>query len=149
MKGYEILELCTGIRQSCAVVDSGQAQGGAAHPMQPSFPTASGGTGHLPGDAGEPNAQHYQPPPGVSQQPSVSGPGQKVYGPPGHPPVPSTFPSSVQAVVAAQQRNNRIAPVNKPNGLDPMALLTERENRLVALFLLISSRHNPLSAVMI
>jgi len=101
--------------------------------MQPSFPSASGSTGHTAADAaGESDAQHYhQSAPGVGpQQPSVTGPGQKMYGPPGHaPPVPGSFPTSLQAVVATQHRNNKIAPVNKPNGLDPMALLTERENR--------------------
>ena len=98
--------------------------------MQPSYPNASSGPGHSAGDATESEAQQrYQSAPGIGQQTSVSGPAQKMYGPPGQPPVPSTFPASVQAVVAAQQRNNRIAPVNKPNGLDPLALLTERENR--------------------
>jgi len=97
--------------------------------MQPSFPNASGGPGHSGADTADSDAQRYQSVPGVGQQTSLSGPGQKMYGPPGQPPVPSTFPASVQAVVAAQQRNNRIAPVNKPNGLDPMTLLTERENR--------------------
>ena len=104
-------------------------QRGAVHPMQPSFPNAQGSTGHTAADAGESDAQRYQAAPGIAQQPSISAPGQKMYGPPGQPPVPGTFPTSLQAVVAAQQRNNKIAPVNKPNGLDPMALLTERENR--------------------
>jgi len=99
-------------------------QRGAVHPMQ-----SSGGPSQPPADATESENQRYQAAPGIGPQTSVSGPGQKLYGPPGQPPVPSTFPASVQAVVAAQQRNNRIAPVNKPNGLDPMALLTERENR--------------------
>ena len=114
-----------------AVVESGQMQRPGMHPMQSSFPSASGSTGHSAADAGEPDTQRYQTAPGMAQpqQPSVSGPGQKMYGPPGQPPVPGTFPASLQAVVAAQQRNNKIAPVNKPNGLDPMALLTERENR--------------------
>lgn len=112
-----------------AAVESGQMQRGGMHAMQPSFPNASGGTGHSAADAGESDAQRYQAAPGVGQQPSVSGPGQKMYGPPGQPPAAGSFPASLQAVVAAQQRNNKIAPVNKPNGLDPMALLTERENR--------------------
>ena len=97
--------------------------------MQPSFPSASGGPGHSAGDAADSDAQRYPSAGSMGQQTAVPGPGQKMYGPPGQPPVPSSFPASVQAVVAAQQRNNRIAPVNKPNGLDPMALLTERENR--------------------
>ena len=113
-----------------AVLESSQMQRGGMHPVQqPSFPNASAGSGHSAADAAESDAQRYQSAPAVGQQPSAPGPGQKMYGPPGQPPVPSTFPASVQAVVAAQQRNNRIAPVNKPNGLDPMALLTERENR--------------------
>src|ERR1041385_8416595 len=36
-------------------------------------------------------------------------------------------PASVQAAISMQQRNNRIAPVAKPQGLDPMTLLQERE----------------------
>jgi len=114
-------------------VESGQMQRGGMHPMQPSFPNASGVAGHSAGDAPESDAHRYQTGPGLAQQPSVSVPGQKMYGPAGQPPVAGSFPTSMQAVVAAQQRNNRIAPVNKPNGLDPMALLTERENRSVAL----------------
>ena len=123
------------------VVDLGQVQRGPMqqqqHPMQPSSfpPNASAGSAHpaAAADAADSDAQHYQSAPGAAPQPSVmpGPPGHKMYGPPGQPPVPGSFPASVQAVVAAQQRNNRIAPVNKPNGLDPMALLTERENRWV------------------
>lgn len=47
----------------------------------------------------------------------------------------STFsqppPPSVQAMMTMQQKQNRLAPVAKPTGLDPIELLNERENRLV------------------
>jgi len=107
--------------------------------QQQSFPSASAGSTHpaaaaAASDAADSDAQRYQSAPGPAPQSLVapgSAPGHKIYGPPGQPPIPGSFPASVQAVVAAQQRNNRIAPVNKPSGLDPMALLTERENRYV------------------
>ena len=38
---------------------------------------------------------------------------------------------SVQALMSMQQKQNRIAPVPKPSGLDPVELLNERENRFV------------------
>ncbi|XP_025109979.1 probable global transcription activator SNF2L2 [Pomacea canaliculata] len=41
-------------------------------------------------------------------------------------------PPSVQAMMAMQQKQNRIAPVAKPQGLDPIAVLGERENRIAA-----------------
>ncbi|KAL8604698.1 Transcription activator BRG1 [Nucella lapillus] len=41
-------------------------------------------------------------------------------------------PPSVQALMAMQQKQNRIAPVSKPTGLDPIAVLNERENRISA-----------------
>ena len=37
--------------------------------------------------------------------------------------------TSMQAMMTMQQRQNRIAPVAKPVGLDPIELLNERENR--------------------
>ena len=36
---------------------------------------------------------------------------------------------SMQAMIQLQQKQNRIAPVAKPAGLDPVILLNERENR--------------------
>lgn len=39
-------------------------------------------------------------------------------------------PPSVQAMMAMQQKQNRVAPVAKPQGLDPIAILSERENRI-------------------
>ncbi|KAK6179113.1 hypothetical protein SNE40_011545 [Patella caerulea] len=41
-------------------------------------------------------------------------------------------PPSVQAMMALQQKQNRVAPVEKPKGLDPIELLNERENRVAA-----------------
>lgn len=41
-------------------------------------------------------------------------------------------PPSVQAMMAMQQKQNRIAPVAKPQGLDPITILNERENRIAA-----------------
>ncbi|ESN95813.1 hypothetical protein HELRODRAFT_86367 [Helobdella robusta] len=44
--------------------------------------------------------------------------------------VPPPAIQSVQAAVAMQQRGNRIAPIAKPVGLDPLIMLQERENRM-------------------
>lgn len=62
--------------------------------------------------------------------------GQRMLIPPAGQPVPlppgvNSGPAAMQAMITAQQRNNRTAPVNKPQGLDPNSLLMERENRFV------------------
>lgn len=62
-------------------------------------------------------------PPGTSGPSSTTPPQQKP-GPGGVPPNAST-----QALMTMQQKQNRIAPVSKPAGLDPIELLNERENR--------------------
>ncbi|CAI9732152.1 probable global transcription activator SNF2L2 isoform X1 [Octopus vulgaris] len=41
-------------------------------------------------------------------------------------------PTSIQAIVSLQQRQNRVSPVGKPTGLDPIEILNEREHRLGA-----------------
>ncbi|KAL4236408.1 Transcription activator BRG1 [Mactra antiquata] len=65
-------------------------------------------------------------PPGVGGPTSTTPPQQKT-GPGGVPPNAST-----QALMSMQQKQNRIAPVSKPAGLDPIELLNERENRIAA-----------------
>lgn len=83
-----------------------------------------------PGASGQPGMPPLQP---SNQQMPVSsqegGPefdGQRDVGQPQQMP-------SVQGAVALQQRNNKIAPVAKPAGLDPLILMQERENRFVCL----------------
>jgi SWI/SNF-related matrix-associated actin-dependent regulator of chromatin subfamily A protein 2/4 len=43
----------------------------------------------------------------------------------------------MQALMSMQQKQNRIAPVTKPVGLDPIELLNERENRYFSSLLLL------------
>ncbi|ESO94903.1 hypothetical protein LOTGIDRAFT_207958 [Lottia gigantea] len=66
-----------------------------------------------------------QPTEGDGTKPPTSGTPQ----PPSNQPPP---PPSVQAMMALQQKQNRVAPVEKPKGLDPLELLNERENRVSA-----------------
>ena len=68
-----------------------------------------------------------QVPPNQPPMPGQVGP--KLPMPTGQAPPP--FATSVQAVMSMQQRTNRLAPVPKPQGLDPLVLLQERENRFV------------------
>jgi len=100
-------------------------QGMGPQPMSVAGPPGP----EVPGDS---ENQRYAVQPGTVGGPQVvmNQAGQKmpIPGAPGQPPPPN-FPSSVQAVMSMQQRNNRIAPVNKPQGLDPLTLLQERENR--------------------
>lgn len=102
-------------------------------PYQGMGPQPMGATGPaIPEPGVDPEGQRYPGQPGtvVGPQVLINQAGQKVVIPgiPGQP-APPNFPSSVQAVMSMQQRNNRIASVSKPQGLDPLALLQERENR--------------------
>jgi SWI/SNF-related matrix-associated actin-dependent regulator of chromatin subfamily A protein 2/4 len=123
-------------------------------PMQ-SMPTpfasvasaSTGNSSHVPpassvpavgAETSDAEGQRYPPgvPAGATQPPAIAvgPPGQKMIVPPGQPGqlppgAPGAAPSSMQAIITAQQRNNRIAPVAKPQGLDPVSLLEERENR--------------------
>lgn len=103
-------------------------QGMGPQPMSVAGPPGP----EVPGDS---ENQRYAVQPGTVGGPQVvmNQAGQKmpIPGAPGQPPPPN-FPSSVQAVMSMQQRNNRIAPVNKPQGLDPLTLLQERENRVAS-----------------
>ena len=109
-------------------------QSGMPPPPFPSMPPVQIPPGVAAPEAVEGDAQRVSGPPMPIGQPpapaqpiGISGqPGQKMPLPSGQPPA---FPSSVQAVMSMQQRNNRIAPVAKPQGLDPLTLLNERENR--------------------
>lgn len=40
--------------------------------------------------------------------------------------------SSMQTMMSMQQKQNRLAPINKPQGIDPITALQERENRIAA-----------------
>lgn len=79
----------------------------------------------------QPSSQAQSP---MSQPATPSSQGQPV-GPSTTPPQQKMGPgagppnTSMQAMMTMQQRQNRIAPVAKPVGLDPIELLNERENR--------------------
>lgn len=86
----------------CVKTDPSQMQ---PRPNQPG-PTGSG-PGYPSGPSVGPSPQPAQPPP------------------PSQPPPPP----SVQAMISMQQKQNRIAPVAKPVGIDPIETLKEREHR--------------------
>lgn len=67
------------------------------------------------------------------QNPNYPGGQMMPQGPPGQlqqrTPSQHTPPASVQTMMSMQQKQSRIAPVAKPQGLDPLEILNERENR--------------------
>ena len=64
-----------------------------------------------------------------AQQPSSQIPHSQ-QGPPGQ---TSGQSQPIQAMMSMQQKASKIAPVAKPQGLDPIVILNERENRYVLL----------------
>ncbi len=108
-------------------VDGMSAPSGQVGP-QPPHPSSS---------MGQPPSQGYPP---SSQQgatgagPPAMGMGQSGPRPPGAVGgATQAPPPSMQAMISMQQKQNRITPVDKPKGLDPIDLLAERENRLETL----------------
>ncbi|GFS49739.1 hypothetical protein NPIL_418521 [Nephila pilipes] len=101
-------------------------------PSQPMHP-------HMPQPAMPPPQQQQAPPTQVAppHQPintpqappamALQGPQVRPQGPPNSQAVP--LPSMMQL---QQQKQNRITPVAKPQGIDPIEILKERENRLAA-----------------
>ncbi|XP_060082596.1 probable global transcription activator SNF2L2 isoform X1 [Ylistrum balloti] len=94
------------------MMDSNQQQRIPQQPPQPHMPPQNmhypGGQNMPQGQPGQPTQQGSQPRPQSQQTP----------------------PSSVQSVLSMQQKQSRIAPVAKPQGLDPLEILNERENRI-------------------
>ena len=79
----------------------------------------------VPGGQVFPQSEPTGPP--ISGMPPPQGqPQTSKQGPPG---AHGNAPASIQAMMSMQQKQNRIAPVGKPQGLDPVMLLNERENR--------------------
>ena len=72
---------------------------------------------------------------GTAMGPEASAP------PPRMPSTQPPPPPSVQVMMAMQQKQNRIAPVTKPQGLDPVELLKEREHRYLWCSLLLCCIH--------
>lgn len=52
--------------------------------------------------------------------------------------MPQQQPTSIQAIVSLQQRQNRVSPVGKPTGLDPIEILNEREHRYLDMISLLA-----------
>ncbi|XP_072466916.1 probable global transcription activator SNF2L2 isoform X3 [Notamacropus eugenii] len=70
------------------------------------------------------------PPP--SGRPSPAPPAAQPAAPLPGPSVPQPTPGQPSPVVQLQQKQNRISPIQKPQGLDPVEILQEREYRLQA-----------------
>ncbi|KAM6329456.1 putative global transcription activator SNF2L2 isoform 4-T8 [Alca torda] len=78
------------------------------------------------------NAQQKLPAPPPSGRPSPAPPAaQPATAMPG-PSVPQPPPGQPSPIVQLQQKQNRISPIQKPQGLDPVEILQEREYRLQA-----------------
>ncbi|XP_052775385.1 transcription activator BRG1-like isoform X2 [Mya arenaria] len=121
---------------------AGPTQGMRMGPPPQQLPPQSQASG-VPPMSSQPTSQAVSPgpqptPPTSQAGPSTTPPQQKL-GPGGGPPN-----TSMQAMMTMQSRQNRIAPVAKPVGLDPIELLNERENRIAAR---ISSRIKELQGI--
>lgn len=92
----------------------------------PSGPSMPMGRGQPPNSSMGPMPGHGQS--GLNQSPACAPPGSgpSVTGPPQQAQASSGMP----IMMAAQQKGNRITPVAKPTGIDPVELLAERENRI-------------------
>ncbi|NXD81502.1 SMCA2 protein, partial [Halcyon senegalensis] len=78
------------------------------------------------------NAQQKLPAPAPSGRPSPApAAAQPTAAMPG-PSVPQPPPGQPSPIVQLQQKQNRISPIQKPQGLDPVEILQEREYRLQA-----------------
>ena len=122
-------------------------QGKRPGPMGPGqypYPPSSAPTGpNMPAGRGQPpHDPNMHPsmgpghPPNMMNQP---GPGGAPPGPPNMPVGPGGPPqqqpgqganSGMPIMMAAQHKGNRITPISKPGGIDPVDLLNERENRI-------------------
>lgn len=85
-------------------------------------------TGQAP-DLSVSNAQQKLPAPPPSGRPSPApNAAQPAAAMPG-PSVPQPPPGQPSPIVQLQQKQNRISPIQKPQGLDPVEILQEREYR--------------------
>ncbi|RLW05270.1 hypothetical protein DV515_00005246 [Chloebia gouldiae] len=114
---------------------SGTAAGPGAAPGMPGHTTAitpkTWTEGQAP-DMNVSNAQQKLPAPAPSGRPSPApAAAQPAATMPG-PSVPQPPPGQPSPIVQLQQKQNRISPIQKPQGLDPVEILQEREYRLQA-----------------
>ncbi|NXC63753.1 SMCA2 protein, partial [Aleadryas rufinucha] len=78
------------------------------------------------------NAQQKLPAPAPSGRPSPAPPATQPAATMPGPSVPQPPPGQPSPIVQLQQKQNRISPIQKPQGLDPVEILQEREYRLQA-----------------
>ncbi|XP_010082872.1 PREDICTED: probable global transcription activator SNF2L2 isoform X1 [Pterocles gutturalis] len=78
------------------------------------------------------NAQQKLPAPPPSGRPSPAPPAAQPAATMPGPSVPQPPPGQPSPIVQLQQKQNRISPIQKPQGLDPVEILQEREYRLQA-----------------
>ncbi|NWV18856.1 SMCA2 protein, partial [Origma solitaria] len=78
------------------------------------------------------NAQQKLPAPAPSGRPSPAPPAAQPAATMAGPSVPQPPPGQPSPIVQLQQKQNRISPIQKPQGLDPVEILQEREYRLQA-----------------
>ncbi|XP_074994350.1 SWI/SNF-related matrix-associated actin-dependent regulator of chromatin subfamily A member 2 isoform X4 [Calonectris borealis] len=114
---------------------SGAATGGGPAPGIPGHTSAitpkTWTEGQAP-DMSVSNAQQKLPAPPPSGRPSPApAAAQPAAAMPG-PSVPQPPPGQPSPIVQLQQKQNRISPIQKPQGLDPVEILQEREYRLQA-----------------
>lgn len=75
------------------------------------------------------NAQQKLPAPAPSGRPSPAPPATQPAATIPGPSVPPPPPGQPSPIVQLQQKQNRISPIQKPQGLDPVEILQEREYR--------------------
>ncbi|XP_010295087.1 PREDICTED: probable global transcription activator SNF2L2, partial [Phaethon lepturus] len=75
------------------------------------------------------NAQQKLPAPPPSGRPSPAPPAAQPAATMPGPSVPQPAPGQPSPIVQLQQKQNRISPIQKPQGLDPVEILQEREYR--------------------
>ncbi|KAM9587824.1 putative global transcription activator SNF2L2 isoform 3-T9 [Morphnus guianensis] len=78
------------------------------------------------------NVQQKLPAPPPSGRPSPAPPATQPAATMPGPSVPQPPPGQPSPIVQLQQKQNRISPIQKPQGLDPVEILQEREYRLQA-----------------
>ncbi|NXL69756.1 SMCA2 protein, partial [Leptocoma aspasia] len=114
---------------------SGTATGPGAAPGIPGHTTAitpkTWTEGQAP-DMSVSNAQQKLPVPAPSGRPSPAPAATQPAATMPGPSVPQPPPGQPSPIVQLQQKQNRISPIQKPQGLDPVEILQEREYRLQA-----------------
>lgn len=83
----------------------------------------------VPTPSGRPSPAPPQAPTAVQAMPSTSLPPQSQSQPQAQQTQQQQAPGQTSLIIQLQQKQNRITPIQKPQGLDPVELLQEREYR--------------------